>query len=165
MVTGVPTMPVVGVMLVILGSNMKITPLLATPFTVTTRFPVVAPSGTGTTMHVALQLVGVAAVPLKVTVLLPCAAPKFVPVIVTSVPHSPELGDKLAMVGVGKTVKGRPLLEVPPTVTTTFPLVAPGGTCATIERSLHATTLAEVPLKVTLLLPCVAPKFAPVIIT
>ena len=47
------------------------TPLLDTPLTVTTTLPVVAPVGTGATIDVALQLVGVAAVPLKVTVLLP----------------------------------------------------------------------------------------------
>ena len=46
------------------------TALLAAPFTVTTTLPVVAPAGTGTTMLAALQLVGVAAVPLNVTVLL-----------------------------------------------------------------------------------------------
>jgi hypothetical protein len=46
------------------------------PFTVTLTAPVVAALGTGATMLVSLQLVGVAAVPLKVTVLLPCVAPK-----------------------------------------------------------------------------------------
>ena len=45
--------------------TVKLTPLLATPPTVTTTFPVVAPAGTGATMLVALQLVGVAAVPLN----------------------------------------------------------------------------------------------------
>ena len=70
---------------------MKLTPLLAAPPTVTTTFPVVAPLGTGTTMLVALQLVGVAAVPLNVTVLVPCVAPKFVPAIVTEVPTGPDV--------------------------------------------------------------------------
>jgi hypothetical protein len=51
--------------------TVKVTPLLATPPTVTTTFPVVAPAGTATTVLVAFQLVGVAAVPLKLTVLLP----------------------------------------------------------------------------------------------
>ena len=67
--------------------TVKLTPLLATPPTVTNTFPVVAPAGTGTTMLVALQLViGVDEVPLNVTVLVPCVAPKFVPVIVTDAP-------------------------------------------------------------------------------
>ena len=37
--------------------TVKLTPLLATPPTVTSTFPVVAPVGTVTTMLVALQLV------------------------------------------------------------------------------------------------------------
>ena len=49
----------------------KVTPLLAWLLIVTTTGPVVAPDGTGAEMLVALQLVGVAAVPLKVTVLVP----------------------------------------------------------------------------------------------
>ena len=48
-------------------------------------------------MVVALQLVGVASVPLNATVLLPCVAPKFVPEIVTEVPTAPEFGFTLAM--------------------------------------------------------------------
>jgi hypothetical protein len=71
----------------------KTTPLLATPATVTTTLPVVAPAGTGTTMLVALQLVGVAAVPLNVTVLVPCVAPKFAPVIVTGVASAALAGE------------------------------------------------------------------------
>jgi hypothetical protein len=71
--------------------TVKFTPLLATPPTVTTTFPVVAPVGTGTTMLVGPQLVGVPAVPLNVTVLVPCVAPKFVPVIVTDVPTGPDV--------------------------------------------------------------------------
>jgi hypothetical protein len=71
--------------------TVKFTPLLATPPTVTTTFPVVAPVGTGTTMLVGLQLVGVPAVPLNVTVLVPCVAPKFVPVLVTDVATGPDV--------------------------------------------------------------------------
>ena len=75
------------------------TPLLETPLTVATTGPVVAPVGTGAAMLVALQLVGVAAVPLNVTVLEPCDAPKFVPMIVTDVPTGPELGLRFEMAG------------------------------------------------------------------
>src|SRR6266404_3265554 len=58
-------------------------PLLATPNTVTTTLPVVAPAGTTTVMLVALQALAAAAVfPLKVTVLDPCAVPTLVPVLV-----------------------------------------------------------------------------------
>jgi len=48
--------------------TVKVMPLLARPPTVTTTGPLVAPLGTGTVMLVSLQLVGVASVPLNVTV-------------------------------------------------------------------------------------------------
>ena len=51
--------------------TVKFTPLLATPLTVTTTLPVVAPVGTGTVILVALHAVGVPAVPLNMTVLAP----------------------------------------------------------------------------------------------
>jgi hypothetical protein len=59
-------------------------------------------------MLVALQLVGVATVPLNVTVLVPCVVPKLVPAIVTDVPRAPEFGVRLVMLG--ETVKLTPLL-------------------------------------------------------
>ena len=78
----------------------------------TTTFPVVAPEGTVTPRLVGLQLVAVAVTPLKVTVLLPCVAPKFVPLMVTAVPTAPELGVRLVILGGGGTitVKLTPLL-------------------------------------------------------
>jgi hypothetical protein len=88
---------------VILGPGtltVKFTPLLATPPTVTTTFPVVAPAGTSTTMLVAVQLVAVTAIPLNFTVLVPCVAPKFAPVMVTAVPTVPDVGVKRVMLGV-----------------------------------------------------------------
>src|SRR5260221_563663 len=103
--------------------------LLETPFTVTTTFPVVDPLGAETTIWVLLQLVMVVAeVPLKVTVLVPRVAPKFVPVIVTDAPKPPAVGDKLVTPGVGMTVKLMPLLATPAKVTRTLPVVAPPGT-------------------------------------
>ena len=50
---------------------MKFTPVLGTPFTVTTTGPLVPPDGAGTVIPVSLQLVGVATIPLNVTVLVP----------------------------------------------------------------------------------------------
>jgi hypothetical protein len=88
------------------------TPLLATPPTVTTTFPVVAPAGTGATMLVALQLVGVAAVPLNFTVLVPCVAPKFAPAMATDVPATPEVGFKLVMLA-GDGLPPPPGFELP----------------------------------------------------
>jgi hypothetical protein len=77
----------------------KFTPLLEIAFTVTTTGPVVAPDGTGAAMLVSLQLVGVAGVPLKVTVLLPSELPIFSPA--TGVPTSPEFGVRLVIWGAG----------------------------------------------------------------
>jgi hypothetical protein len=101
-VTDAPANPDVGFKLVMLGAGIvtvKLVPLLATPPTVTTTFPVVAPAGTGATMLVALQLDAVDAVPLNLTVLVPCVAPKFAPVIVTDAPTNPDVGFKLVMLG------------------------------------------------------------------
>jgi hypothetical protein len=166
-VTDVPTAPELGDRLLMLGtaSTVKLTPLLGTPFTVTTTFPVVAPAGTGVTIEVALQLVGVATVPLDVTVLVPWVEPKFVPVIVTDVPTAPELGDRLLMLGVASTVKLTPLLDLRLTVTTTLPVVAPAGTGATIEVALQFVGVARVPLNFTVLLPFVLPKLVPLMVT
>src|SRR5258708_11975823 len=69
------------------------------PFTVTLNGPDVALVGTTATIAVFDQLATRAVVPFKVTVLLPCAEPKFVPVIATEAPTAPELGETLAIVG------------------------------------------------------------------
>jgi hypothetical protein len=79
--------------------TVKRTPLPEKPPTVTTTFPVVAPLGTGTAILVLLQVVGVPAVPLNVTVLVPWVAPKLVPVIVTELPTGPEFGEILVIRG------------------------------------------------------------------
>lgn len=71
-VTDVPIGPDEGERLLILGDvTVKFKPLLATPEMVTTTLPLDAPLGTGATICVLLQLVGLAAVPLNVTVLDP----------------------------------------------------------------------------------------------
>ena len=97
-VTPVPTGAEVRLRLVMAGGGtVKLTPLDATPLTVTTTTPVVAPFGTGTTIEVALQVVGAAVFPLNVTVLVPCVVSKFVPVIVTGKPAEPEVRFRLVM--------------------------------------------------------------------
>jgi hypothetical protein len=116
-VTEVPTAPEVGDRLVMLGATEKFTPLLATPPTVTTTLPDGAPDGTGTVIELALQLMGVAAVPLKLTALVPWLEPKLVPEIVTVAPTAPVAGDKFVIFGA--TEKLNPPLAVPLTVTTT----------------------------------------------
>src|SRR5262252_730179 len=139
--------------------------LLATPPTVTMTGPVVAPAGTGTVMEPVAQLVGVAVTPLKVTVDAPCVAPKLLPAITTEVPTSPAFGVKDESDGARMTVKLSPLLATPPTVTTTFPVVAVAGTGTLIEVSAQDVGVAVTPLNLTVDAPWVAPKFTPVIVT
>ncbi len=129
----------------------KAKPLLAIPPTVTTTGPVVAPEGTGTVMLLALQLLGLALVPLKVTVLVPWVEPKVVPLIVIESPTAPDVGERLFILG--PTVKVTPLLADPLTVTTRAPVVAPEGTGATMLVLLQLVGVATDPLKVTVLVP------------
>src|SRR5207248_9119971 len=109
--------------------------------------------------------VGVAGVPLKETLLLPCVAPKLVPVRVTDAVTAPLAGASEVSVAVGTTVNATPLLATPPTVTVTFPVVAPLGTGTTMLVADQELGVAAVPLNFTVLAPCVAPKFVPVIVT
>jgi hypothetical protein len=102
-------------------------------------------------MLVFVQLVGTASVPLKLRVLLPWLAPKFVPVIVTGVPTTPAFAERLVIAGV--TAKGTPLLARPPTVTITFPVDVPFGTGAIRRVLLQLVGVASVPLKLTAPLP------------
>jgi hypothetical protein len=100
-VTDVPTTPVVGDSEVIDGGTVtvKVDALLASPPTVTTTLPLVAPAGTGTTMLVADQLLGVAVTPLKVIVLAPWVAPNEVPVMVIEVATGPLDGESAVITG------------------------------------------------------------------
>jgi hypothetical protein len=147
------------------GNTVKRTPFEVPFDVVTTTFPVVAAFGTGTTMLVPLQLVGMAAVPLNVTVLVPCVLPKLTPEIVTDVPAGPDAGERLFTVGVCETLNGTPLLDTPLTVTTMFPDVAPRGTGTVIDVELQLVGNPVTPLNITVLDPCVEPKLVPVIVT
>src|SRR6266446_4819756 len=75
------------------------------PFTVTPNTPELALAGTTATMPVFDQFATSAVVPFKVIVLLPCAEPKFVPVIATEDPTAPELGEMLVIVGACASVR------------------------------------------------------------
>jgi len=162
-VTLAPTAAEAGETPLTIGAPVKETPLLARPATMTTTCPVVAPAGAGATMLVALQLVGVARIPLKVTVLDPWLDPKFEPLIVIEVPAAAALGEMLEIVDA--TVNVIPLLATPPTVTTTGPVVAPAGTGVTTVVDPQLVGVDAIPLNVTVLVPCVAPKFDPVMVT
>ena len=164
-VTFVPIAPEFGLRFEIEGRTVKLRPLLAIPPTVTTTVPVVAPGGTDATMLVALKFDGIVAVPLKLTEIAARAFPKFAPVIVIGVPTGPDAGFRLVMLGGGITAKTAPLLAMPPTVTTTFPVAAPMGTGATMFVALQLVGVTTVPLNATVLVPCTGPKFAPLIAT
>ena|ERR1043166_6788781 len=100
-VTARPTAPEVGETLVMLGGwiTAKLRALLATPPTVTTRFPLIDPLGIVTTIEFEFQLDTLQIIPLRLTLLSCCVAPKFDPVIVTDVPTTPDAGDKPMMFG------------------------------------------------------------------
>jgi hypothetical protein len=87
-VTDWPGVPAFGVSDEIAGSGItvNVTPLLATPATVTATGPVAALAGTVAVMLVAFQLVALAVTPLKLTVLVPCGVPKFDPAMVMDWP-------------------------------------------------------------------------------
>jgi hypothetical protein len=166
-VTASVTWPLPGVTDISVGAGrtVKLTPLLSTPLARTTRFPVVAPTGTAAAILVALHVVTVAVVPLSLTVLVPWVAPKAAPAIVTDAPTTPDEGVSVVMLGAGTTVKLVPLLGTPATATTTLPVAAPTGTVATMLVALHVVTVAVVVLNLTVLVPCVVPKFEPAIVT
>ena len=112
MVTELPIAPELGLRLVICGPvTVKGMELLAAPPTVTITGPLpsAVPAATSATMLVSLQVeMLVAFVPLKVTLLEPCVAPKFEPEIVTAVPPVPEVGLRVLIFGVA-AVKITPL--------------------------------------------------------
>jgi DNA-binding transcriptional regulator YdaS (Cro superfamily) len=133
-VTAVPTAPELGLKFERLGAGVvlitvKLESLLACPPTITTRFPVTAPAGTGTSMLFPLQFVGAAFTPPNVIVLVPCVAPKFAPEIVTSVPTFPEPG--LTVTTIGAT--GCLLVEV----------AAPGAVIAHEVRAIVRATVSN----------------------
>jgi hypothetical protein len=138
--------------------TVKTKPFEFNPPEFTITFPVAAPFGTVAEMLVAVQLVVLAAIPLKATV---PDEPKLVPVIVTAVPTAPVFTERLVMVGFS-TVKLHPLLLTPLAKTTTFPVVAPEGTVTPMLVAAQLVTLATVPLNVT---DPDEPKLVPVIVT
>jgi hypothetical protein len=105
-VTVIPSAPLVGVKLVIVGALVDVVVIVkslddvtVTLFTVTAILPVVALVGTVTVSCVSVAAVTVAVIPLKVTVLAEVDVLKLVPVIITVVPTTPLAGVKLVMVG------------------------------------------------------------------
>jgi hypothetical protein len=131
MVTLVPTGPLVGAKLVIVGGSTTVNALLliaVPPAVVTLIGPVVTPAGTVARIAVAEVTVKLALTELKVTEVAPV---KFVPLMVTLVPTGPLVGAKLVIVGGSTTAKTPLLVAVPPgVVTLSSPVAAPAGTVA-----------------------------------
>jgi hypothetical protein len=103
---------------------------LVIEFTVTVTIPEPqgAVLGTVAAICVLLQLVtDVASAPLKLTVLAPCVAPKFEPVIVAVAPIPPKLGDTPVTKGVVPTVTDT-LSNVAVTVAEVVPLLTASPT-------------------------------------
>src|SRR5438876_729432 len=129
-VTLLPTGPLVGAKLVIVGAGItvKLLVLVAVPPGVVTLMgPLVAPLGTVAAIEVDEVTEKLTAlVPLNVTDVAPVKA---VPLSVTLLPTGPPVGVKLAIVGaLAVTVKLLELVAVPPgVVTLSSPLVAPLG--------------------------------------
>jgi hypothetical protein len=61
------------------------------------------------------------------------------------------------------TLNVGPVVAIPPTVTTTLPVVAPAGTKAVIDVGAQPNTGVENPLSVIVLCPWVAPNPLPLI--
>src|SRR6267378_2646445 len=99
--------------------------------------------------------------PLTVTVPVPCAAPKLVPVIVITAPLATGFSETLVMTGGGSTVKEMPLLTAPWAVTDMFPVVAPLGTAVTMLVLLQLHGVAVVPLNLILPEPWMSLKPVP----
>ncbi len=105
--TSVPATPELGDRLVTfgVGITVRLAGELWYPSTRTYIFPVNASAGTATVSDVSVQLVGVAYNPFQIfelnrTTVESKGEPKFVPVMVSTVPAGPETGEILEITGV-----------------------------------------------------------------
>jgi|SRR5882724_1590390 len=157
MLTTVPAEPEVGETLVMLGGGgggadtVNVVPFVANPLIVAITLPVVAPIGTGATMLVPFQELGVPFVPLNVSAL--ATVPKPAPEIVTGAPIGAGFGDIPVITGIAKNDLA---LLVPPVILTTTSALPGGrllGTGTTIVLLLQDEGFPVIPPIVTLLAP------------
>jgi hypothetical protein len=73
--------------------------------------------------------------------------------MLTELPATPEVIERLVMLGVGSTVNDLPLLLTPLAFTTMLPVVAPAGTGATIDEEVQLVGVLMVPLNLTVPVP------------
>src|SRR5262245_8221838 len=127
-IVALPPTTLGGVKPAIAGGTLKLATLAAVPIAfVMLTGPVSAPGGTTTWSDVAVTAVGSAdAPPPNVTRVAPV---RFVPVIFTGVPASPDAGANAVARGGCTTVRFVALTTAPPIVVTPiFPVTAPSGT-------------------------------------
>lgn len=168
-VTEVPGAPLVGENDVMVGAGgdvptVKSVALVAVPDGVVTEIaPDWAPLGTVAVIFVSVFTVKVVAdLFLNLTSVAPV---KFVPLIVTTVPTGPNVGENDVIVGAAPavTVKFVELVAVPDGVVTVIgPVVAPDGTVAVIFKLELTVKLALTPLNFTDVAPS---KFVPFTVT
>lgn len=159
--TLVPTTPLLGSKVVIVGGGITVKLVALVTFTppgkVTRIGPELAPPGTVAAIWAEELTVKVAARPLKVTLLAPV---KLLPEIITLVPTAPVVGLKLVRVGGAVTAKLVLLVAVATGVVTAIvPVFAVIGTVAVIWVGVLIVKAAAMPLKVTVVVPV---KFRPV---
>lgn len=166
MITVEPSAPALGVKpeIVGVGNTVKLVILsISIPTVVILIFPVVAPTGTVVIIRPASEEVTVAATSLKKT---DGAGPKLLPVMVTVAPTAPLVGLKLAITGVGNTVKTLALATVTPLVVTVIvPVDAPAGTVVVILLVVDEVTVATTSLNATELFAAMVLKFVPSMVT
>jgi len=167
MVTEVPGAPLVGENDETVGAGgdvltEKAVALVAVPDGVVTEIgPDWAPFGTVAVIFVSEFTVKfVADLFLNLTSVAPV---KFVPLIVTTVPTGPKVGENDVIVGAPAILKFIELVAVPLGVVTLMgPVVAPDGTVAVILSAEFTVKLAPTPLNVSDVAPS---KFVPLIVT
>ena len=137
--------------------TLKGTRLLDSVPAVTTTGPVVAADGTVATIFVLVQEVIPAVTPLNLTE--PTVVPNFVPLTVTDAPVGPLFGKRFEIPGV--TLNCFALLATPPTVTTTFPVLAVLGTRKLMRELPQDRGVIVVEPILMVLPPWVTPKLPP----
>jgi hypothetical protein len=162
-VTVAPVAAAVGVKEVIVGAGTKVNSAneASPPAVVTMTLPVVPAPTTAVIVVELITVKDVAAVPPKLTAVVP---KKFVPLIVSVNPSPPLVGSKEVIVGAVAELYMNPVnVAVPPAVVTvTLPEVPAATTAVMVVALTTVKDEAAVPPKATAVAPV---KFVPLIVT